>query len=103
MPTPPTMMMTTMTMTIISKMVRPFQSMAGCTSRKCLQMIQAQVKNVYLKARTHTLKTCSLVSERSQHAYYHSKQYYFAKQGSGAVTGARTLADSALDVDVDVD
>jgi hypothetical protein len=37
--------------------------------------IQAQVKNVYLKARANTSKTLSLASKRSQQAYYHSKQY----------------------------
>jgi hypothetical protein len=63
--------------------------------------IQAQVKNVYSKTRTNTSKMLSLASERSQQAYYHSKQYCFAKQGSGTATGAGTCADVALDVDVD--
>jgi hypothetical protein len=63
--------------------------------------MQAQLKSVYLKARTNTSKTLSLAIERSQQAYYHSKQYYFVKQGSGAVTGAGTGAAVALDVDMD--
>jgi hypothetical protein len=63
--------------------------------------IQAQVKNVYSKARKKTSKTLSLASEQSQQAYYHSKQYYFAKQRSGAVTGAGNGDAVALDVEVD--